>query len=486
MTNFRLSSTPARVKCARISSTSLFRIGWQRPVGCLDQHSEQPRRSQPFIHARYARDRRRSRAACPQAKLQTFQSDDVAIERSLGIMGLMSVTNYNPAAGAGGPDGGLGMDLDSIQQLSSQVVDQDVLEVRLYSGRVVRGALSGARIILKAYPPPALAASIAAAAAASAADGAAAPPLDVARLADNEVRAQLRLQEPAVAAESDHVAKLLGTLTVAEGAAKGERWLLFHNAGATSAAEYAERAAQATVDGKAVGEGEFWDQFDGGAPLKRRKLFIVKLLRQVFTGLAFMHAAGRLHQSLGPASVLLSTAEERDVTVLRARLADLAFSADVSDEALVGGATIGDLWDRGGVGGAGGPSKGDFSEQLWRRARQAGAYEGPERREFGIADDMQQAGLLTAFLAFVPLCPPGSIDGPAIQRLFEVTFRLDFAAIREYVEADEAWDRAAEFLAAADGAGWDFLEGCMKPEWRTRLTPEAALKHPFLQGAAVM
>lgn len=220
-----------------------------------------------------------------------------------------------------------------------------------------------------------------------------------------------------MAAESDNVAKLLGTLTVEGGAAKGERWLLFHDAGATSAAEWAKSAAQATADGAAVGEGEFWDRFDATMPIKRRKIFIVKvrrdagapvvcshmvcqnsdgpvpwltrerllcaeqhrpdgqralrvlrlnltgrrvcvqLLRQVFVGLDFMHAGGRLHQSLGPASVLLSTTEERDAASLRARLTDLAFSADVSDEALVGGATIGDLWDRGGVGGGGGPSK---------------------------------------------------------------------------------------------------------------------------------
>ena len=83
----------------------------------------------------------------------------------------------------------------------------------------------------------------------------------------------------------------------------------------------------------------------------------MQLLRQVFSGLEFMHAGGRLHQSLGPASVLLSTADERDAGVLRARLADLAFSADISDEALVGGATIGDLWDRGGLGGGAGPSR---------------------------------------------------------------------------------------------------------------------------------
>lgn len=53
------------------------------------------------------------------------------------------------------------------------------------------------------------------------------------------------------------------------------------------------------------------------------------------------------------------------------------------------------------------------------------------------------------------------------------------------MEADEAWDKGAAFLAAGDGAGWAFLEGCMKPAWRQRLTPDTALQHPFLKGAGV-
>ena len=41
------------------------------------------------------------------------------------------------------------------------------------------------------------------------------------------------------------------------------------------------------------------------------------------------------------------------------------------------------------------------------------------------------AGLLVAYLVFVPLCPPGTIDGPTLQRLLETTFRLDLRAARE-------------------------------------------------------
>ena len=39
----------------------------------------------------------------------------------------------------------------------------------------------------------------------------------------------------------------------------------------------------------------------------------------------------------------------RDIRSLRARLKDLAFAVDVSDEALFGGATLADAWERGTV-----------------------------------------------------------------------------------------------------------------------------------------
>jgi hypothetical protein len=39
-------------------------------------------------------------------------------------------------------------------------------------------------------------------------------------------------------------------------------------------------------------------------------------------------------------------------------------------------------------------------------------------------------GLLCAFMVFVPLSEPGSIDFPTLQRLVEVTFRNDFSGLR--------------------------------------------------------
>lgn len=71
-----------------------------------------------------------------------------------------------------------------------------------------------------------------------------------------------------------------------------------------------------------------------------------------------------------------------------------------------------------------------FSGGLWRRAARAGCHTAEEKRAFGAADDVYAAGLVVAFLCFVPFCKPGAVDGGALQRLFEGTFALDFDAIR--------------------------------------------------------
>lgn len=60
-----------------------------------------------------------------------------------------------------------------------------------------------------------------------------------------------------------------------------------------------------------------------------------------------MHANSRLHQSIGPGSVVINKTDERDLRVTQARLRDLAFAVDVSDAAMIGGATLGEIWDKG-------------------------------------------------------------------------------------------------------------------------------------------
>lgn len=103
-------------------------------------------------------------------------------------------------------------------------------------------------------------------------------------------------------------------------------------------------------------------------------------------------------------------------------------------------------------------------------------------RNFGFADDIYSAGLLLAYMAFVPLAEPGSIDGPSLQRLLESTFRLDIQAVREYADADERWARACAVLELGGGKGWELLEAMLNPNWRLRPTAESCLAHPFLNG----
>ena len=50
---------------------------------------------------------------------------------------------------------------------------------------------------------------------------------------------------------------------------------------------------------------------------------------------------------MGPSSVVLNTTDESGSRPLIARLRDLAFSVDVSDAALYGGATLAEIWERG-------------------------------------------------------------------------------------------------------------------------------------------
>jgi hypothetical protein len=92
----------------------------------------------------------------------------------------------------------------------------------------------------------------------------------------------------------------------------GCQWLVFRNDGTTTAADYARQAAHAAAEGRpCLGDGEFLDAFDAERPVLRRRTFVLCALRQALAGLAFMHDNGRLHQSVGPSSLVLDRVEER-------------------------------------------------------------------------------------------------------------------------------------------------------------------------------
>jgi hypothetical protein len=54
-----------------------------------------------------------------------------------------------------------------------------------------------------------------------------------------------------------------------------------------------------------LGEQMSWNQFEQVQRIKRRRDFVIKLLQGAMRGLAFLHEHDRLHQSLGPSSIVL-------------------------------------------------------------------------------------------------------------------------------------------------------------------------------------
>lgn len=58
--------------------------------------------------------------------------------------------SYNPGLADTGE--ALGLDMGAIQQMSSQDASQAGITVRFYAGRITRGDLQGARVVMKAYP----------------------------------------------------------------------------------------------------------------------------------------------------------------------------------------------------------------------------------------------------------------------------------------------------------------------------------------------
>lgn len=243
----------------------------------------------------------------------------------------------------------------------------------------------------------------------------------------------------------------------------GEQWLAFRNDGKYSVADYSKITCEKTSRSISLGEMSL-DPFSQNQAIQRRRRFVIKILRGTMSGLAFMHSHDRLHQSLGPASIILNTITEREAVYLVPRLRDLAFSVDIGIPLLE-------------------EDPKSLAEGLWRRAFSAGACTPWEKRTFGIADDIYEAGLLLAYLAFIPFCEAGIMDGLSLQRLLESTFQLDVMAAREYCSADDRLLEAVKFLDLGDRAGWELLQAMLNPDFRKRPMAEAVLNHQFLTTA---
>ena len=147
------------------------------------------------------------------------------------------------------------------------------------------------------------------------------------------------------------VAELLGEFQTPDA-----HWLVFRQADGgivTTAEMYAAVAASATLQGLTVGPvgprgGGIADILMPMRPLARRSAFVKEAFAQACEALAYVHKRHFLHQSLGPSSLLLSTLDETETdSGLAVSLSELAFAVDASDEALIGGATLAEIFVRG-------------------------------------------------------------------------------------------------------------------------------------------
>ncbi|XP_061354595.1 uncharacterized protein LOC133299169 [Gastrolobium bilobum] len=374
-----------------------------------------------------------SRLGIAKATLLT-NSEWFQVGRSIGSYGFMNVTSYSAFPSGTGNE----YSYADLGELKTQDVGEGSVKIRLYEGRVSQGLLRGTPVVFKVYPGK----------------RAGGDEADV--MAANELNSHLVLQGNSKGI-SQHIMFLVGGFETST----GEQWLAFRDDGKYSAADYAKIASEKVSKDQLSS----WNRFERGQKIKRRQYFIIKLLQGAMSGLAYMHDHGRLHQSLGPFSVVLNTISEREARYLIPRLRDLAFSVDVrhleeDDSELL-------------------------PEGLRRRASGAGAFTRMEKRAFGIADDIYEAGLLFAYLAFVPFCEAGVMDSLSLQRLLENTFQLDLEATREYCMADDRLVNAVEFLDLGNGAGWELLQAMLNADFRKRPTAEAVLNHRFMNGTVL-
>ena len=342
----------------------------------------------------------------------------------------------------------------------------EVATAAFYQATIVSGRFTGRDVLIKVYP---------------------ALDAEIDALAANEIASHCALQ--ASGGSEDSIAQLVGGFESEDGA----KCLVFEPSGIYDAAYW---LAQASKTNRGLGAPASASKpkannllgWLGGPDLdvNRRQAFALTVIRRVLEAVAFMHENDRLHQCIGPSSVVLNTPREYELGSLDVRLRDLCFSVDVSDAALRGGATLAELWEAGeasgGSGGRAGSTTLASEAELWRRARlDGGCTTHFQQRNYGIADDVFQAGLLALTVVFVALSDADTfpIEEGALVRLVTLTFAGDFGGgFREYVREDPKCAGAVAWLD--EHRGWELLGAMLDADWRKRPTAASCLVHPFI------
>uniref|UniRef100_A0A0D9VJS0 Protein kinase domain-containing protein n=1 Tax=Leersia perrieri TaxID=77586 RepID=A0A0D9VJS0_9ORYZ len=231
------------------------------------------------------------------------------VGRYLGGYGFMNITSYSSSQFGGLPDVadlGLGYSPEEIERLRAQDVGEGEVNIRLYEGRVVQGPLKGIEAVFKVYPGSRSGAS------------------EADLMAVNELRTHVFLQNDA-SDISENIQFLLGAFETATGEQVHHislsfhkllviqcceahtafvQWLAFRDDGRYSAADYAKLTSERKLKEQS-GSISFWNPYDRAYKMELRRYFVLKLLNGAMSGLVHMHNHDRLHQSLGPSSVVL-------------------------------------------------------------------------------------------------------------------------------------------------------------------------------------
>jgi hypothetical protein len=223
-------------------------------------------------------------------------------------------------------------------------------------------------------------------------------------------------------------------------------------------------------------------------PFRERARYVAQgIMKGAVEAVATMHEAGIGHRSIGRSSLIITSptqdkAEASSVYFTRlsglvVKLGDFGFSGLLEDST--------------------------NDKEFINRARAFGLrFRSGEKSlaatNFAMAEDLHALGfvflgLLLTSLAELPNgpnTPMPDTDEDTLQRLLGEIFAKDFAAFREYVEAEEdVWGSMVALLDEMDGAGWTVLEALfMARETTARtknsmqvVTARGLLSNPFFQ-----
>ena len=104
-----------------------------------------------------------------------------------------------------------------------------------------------------------------------------------------------------------------------------------------------------------------------------------------------------------------------------------------------------------------------------------------QKKNFGIADDIYQMGLLVLFVLFKSASnPETSLDMLTLKRYVEITFSGNIKEeFRDFMKADQEFAATIEWLDEHDG--WGLIEAMLHQDWKQRPTADSCLMHPFLK-----